>query len=180
VGNKKYIFAIDSHTMGEPTRAVIGGMKPIPGKTMVEKQGYLAANFDYIRTALMHESRGHSNMFGSIIMEPTNPRADFGIVFMDGSGYLNMCVHGTIGAVTVAIEMGLVEIMEPKKKITLETPAGLIFASAELEGGAVKSVKIENVPSFLYCKDTYIGLPEVGTIPADIAFGGNFSCFSQC
>jgi len=172
--NKKHIFAIDSHTMGEPTRVVIGGIKPIPGKTIVEKRGYLAANFDYIRTALMHEPRGHRNMFGSIILEPTDSRADLGIVFLDGAGYLNMCVHGTIGAITVAIEMGLIDGIEPTTKVTLETPAGLIFATAELEREVVKSVTIENVPSFLFCEDIRLDLPGVGTIPVDIAFGGNF------
>jgi proline racemase len=160
--------------MGEPTRVVIGGIKPIPGKTIVEKRGYLAANFDYIRTALMHEPRGHRNMFGSIILEPTDSRADLGIVFLDGAGYLNMCVHGTIGAITVAIEMGLIDGIEPTTKVTLETPAGLIFATAELEREVVKSVTIENVPSFLFCEDIRLDLPGVGTIPVDIAFGGNF------
>ena len=108
--SKTHIFAVDSHTMGEPTRVVIGGIKPIPGKTMADKREYLKTHFDPIRTALMLEPRGHHDMFGSILLEPTDPKADMGIVFMDGAGYMNMCGHGTIGAVTVALEMGLLEL----------------------------------------------------------------------
>jgi len=169
-----HLFAVDSHTMGEPTRVVIGGVKPIPGKTMAEKREYLKVHFDHIRTALMLEPRGHKDMFGSILMEPTDPQADLGIVFMDGTGYLNMCGHGTIGAVTVALEMGLLELKEPVTKVTFDTPSGLVFATAETEEGVVKNVRVENVPSFLYREDIQIDVPGIGRIPIDIAFGGNF------
>lgn len=172
--SRTHIFAVDSHTMGEPTRVVIGGIKPIPGKTMAEKREYLRAHFDHIRTALMLEPRGHNDMFGSILMEPTDPQADLGIVFMDGAGYMNMCGHGTIGAVTVALEMGLLELKEPVTKVTFDTPSGLVFATAETEEGAVKSVRVENVPSFLYREGCQIDVPGIGRIPIDIAFGGNF------
>ena len=171
---RKHIFSVDTHTMGEPTRVIIGGMRPIPGKTMAEKKDFLRDHLDHIRTALMLEPRGHNDMFGSILMDPTDSQADLGIVFMDAAGYLNMCGHGTIGAVTVALEMGLLELIEPVTKVTLDTPSGLVFASAETEGGLVKSVTLENVPSFLYREGIQIDLPEMGRIPVDIAFGGNF------
>jgi proline racemase len=181
VGNKEqpmksrtHIFAVDSHTMGEPTRVIIGGMRPIPGKTMADKRDYLKAQLDHIRTALMLEPRGHKDMFGSILLEPTHPQADLGIVFMDGTGYLNMCGHGTIGAVTVALEMGLLELKEPVTKVTFDTPPGLVFATAETEEGAVKNVRVENVPSFLFREDILVDVPGIGRIPIDIAFGGNF------
>lgn len=169
-----HLFAVDSHTMGEPTRVIIGGMRPIPGKTMAEKREYLKAHLDHIRTALMLEPRGHNDMFGSVLMEPTDPKADLGIIFMDGASYLNMCGHGTIGAVTVALEMGMLELKEPVTQVTLDTPAGLVLARAETEEGTVKGVRVENVPSFLYQTDIQIDVAGIGRIPVDIAFGGNF------
>jgi len=153
---------------------VIGGIRPIPGKTMAEKREYLKTHFDPIRTALMLEPRGHHDMFGSILLEPTDPNADMGIVFMDGAGYMNMCGHGTIGAVTVALEMGLLELKEPVTQVTFDTPSGLVFATAETEEGVVKNVRVENVPSFLYREGVEIDVAGIGRIPTDIAFGGNF------
>ncbi|MFS8542169.1 MAG: proline racemase family protein, partial [Tissierellales bacterium] len=100
----RYIHAIDSHTMGEPTRVVVGGVPNIPGKTLPEKKAYLEKHMDYLRRAIMHEPRGHNDMFGSILVQPVSDEADIGIIFMDGGGYLNMCGHGTIGASTIAIE----------------------------------------------------------------------------
>ena len=169
-----HIFAVDSHTMGEPTRVVIGGIRPIPGKTMADKREYLKTHLDHIRTALMLEPRGHKDMFGSILMEPSDPQADLGIVFMDGAGYLNMCGHGTIGAATVALEMGLLNVKEPFTKVTFDTPPGLVFAVVETGEGRVKSVSVENVPSFLYREGVLVDVPDIGRFPIDIAFGGNF------
>lgn len=172
----KEIIAVDSHTMGEATRVVISGFPYIRGNSMQEKKEYLIENFDYIRTAIMHEPRGHNDMFGSVIVPPINPEADFGIVFMDGGGYLNMCGHGTIGAMTIAVEMGLVEkIIEPITKIILETPAGLVKGEVLVEGGKAKEVSFKNVPSFLYKKDILVDVPEFGKkLKLDVAFGGSF------
>jgi proline racemase len=174
VKGRMHLFTVDSHTMGEPTRVVIGGMKPIPGKTMADKRESLKTHFDHIRTSLMLEPRGHKDMFGSILLEPTDPHADLGIVFMDGAGYLNMCGHGTIGAVTVALEMGILELTDPVTKVSFDTPSGLVIAMAETEGGSVKGVKVENVASFLFREGVQIDVPGFGRIPVDIAFGGNF------
>ena len=127
----KSLHAVDSHTMGESTRAIIGGLPVIPGKTMPEKKEYLEKHLDYIRTAVMHEPRGHKDMFGSIITAPTVPEADLGIIFMDSGGYLNMCGHGTIGAATIAVETGMVEVTEPTTDIVLEAPAGLVKAKVK-------------------------------------------------
>jgi len=170
----KSIHAIDSHTMGEATRVVIGGIPNIPGKTMPEKKAYLENNMDYIRTAIMHEPRGHNDMFGSIITQPISDEADLGIIFMDGGGYLNMCGHGTIGATTVAVETGMVPMVEPVTELTLEAPAGLIRARAHIENKKVKEVSFVNVPSFLYKQDVKIQVPELGEIVLDISFGGSF------
>lgn len=170
----RLIYAVDSHTMGEPTRVVIGGVPYIPGKTMAEKKEYLEKNMDHLRTALMHEPRGHRDMFGSIITSPVNPEADFGIIFMDGGGYLNMCGHGSIGAVTVAIETGIVKSAEPITYVKFDTPAGLVQARAEVKDNVVKSVTVRNVPAFLYKADAEIDVPGIGKVKTDIAFGGSF------
>lgn len=168
------IYAIDSHTMGEPTRIVTGGIPNIKGNTMAEKKTYLEENLDYLRTAIMLEPRGHNDMFGSIITQPTNDEADFGIIFMDGGGYLNMCGHGSIGAVTAAIETGMVDKKEPITKVVMDTPAGIVRAEAKVENDRVKEVSIVNVPAFLYKRDLQIEMPEIGTITFDISFGGSF------
>lgn len=171
---KKSIHAIDSHTMGEPTRIITSGIPKIPGKTIADKKEYLEKNLDYIRTAVMNEPRGHNDMFGSILMEPVSEEADFGIVFMDGGGYLNMCGHGSIGASTAIVETGMVEVTEPITKVVLESPAGLIRADVRVENGIVKESTITNVPSFLYKSDLRINVPTIGEINLDIAFGGSF------
>lgn len=170
----KIISAVDSHTAGEPTRIVVSGIPNIPGKTMPEKKAYLEKHMDYIRKSIMHEPRGHKDMFGSIITAPTMDNADLGIIFMDGGGYLNMCGHGSMGAATVAVETGMVPAIEPITKIAIEAPAGLIEARVSLEDGVVNSVTIQNVPSFLYKEDAEIDVPGIGKITLDVAFGGSF------
>lgn len=168
------IIAVDSHTMGEPTRVVIGGIPHIPGKNMPEKKQYLEEHMDHLRRALMLEPRGHDDMFGSIITSPTMPEADLGIIFMDTGGYLNMCGHGTIGAATVAVEMGLVEVKEPETHVVLEAPAGLVKARVRVENGKAKGVTFQNVPSFLFKEGIELEIHPYGKIRADIAFGGSF------
>ncbi len=170
----KSIHAIDSHTVGEPTRIITSGIPKIPGKTMAEKKQYLENNLDYIRTAVMNEPRGHNDMFGSILMEPVSEKANFGIVFMDGGGYLNMCGHGSIGAASAIVETGMVDVVEPITKVVLEAPAGLIEADVRVENDVVKEATITNVPSFLYKSDVQIYVPNVGMVTLDIAFGGSF------
>lgn len=170
----KSINAVDSHTMGEPTRIITGGIPKIPGKTMADKKDYLEKHMDEVRTAVMHEPRGHNDMFGSIITAPVNDEADFGIIFMDGGGYLNMCGHGSIGAVTVAIETGMVPMVEPVTHVVMDTPAGIVKAQASVINGKVKEVSIVNVPAFLYKRDVKVSVPELGEITFDIAFGGSF------
>ena len=168
------IHAVDSHTMGEPTRVVVGGVPQIPGKTMPEKKKYLEDHLDYLRTAIMLEPRGHNDMFGSIVTTACNPEADFGIIFMDGGGYLNMCGHGSIGAATVAVETGIVPMKEPVTEVNMEARAGLIRAKVQVKNEKVQEVSIVNVPAFLYKADQQIDLPGYGKITFDISFGGSF------
>jgi proline racemase len=170
----RMINAVDSHTMGEPTRIITGGVPVIPGNTMPEKKEYLEKHLDYLRTAIMLEPRGHNDMFGSIITAPTMPEADLGIIFMDGGGYLNMCGHGSIGAATVIVETGMIPMVEPYTNLTLEAPAGLVKAKVKVENGRVKEVSIANVPSFLYKENVELDVPELGRITFDISFGGSF------
>ena len=170
----KSIHAVDSHTAGEATRVVVGGVPKIPGKSMPEKKQWLEDNLDYLRTAIMLEPRGHKDMFGSILTQPTVDEADYGIIFMDGGGYLNMCGHGTIGAMTVAVETGMVPVTEPVTKVVQEAPAGLIHGQVFVEDGKAKKVSFTNVPAFLYKRDQEVELPGYGKIRFDISFGGSF------
>lgn len=168
------IHAIDTHTMGEPTRIITGGVPKIPGDSMAAKRAYMEAHDDRLRTALMFEPRGHNDMFGAIITEPCDKEADFGIIFMDGGGYLNMCGHGSIGAMTVAVETGMVAAVEPVTHILMEAPAGLIRGEVRVDQGRVREVSFANVPSFMYRSDVSVQVPGLGRILVDIAYGGNF------
>jgi len=166
------IHTVDTHTAGEPTRVVVAGLPFLRG-TMAEKRHQLQEEFDYIRTALMHEPRGHSDMFGAVLMEPAHAEADFGVVFMDTGGYLAMCGHGSIGVAVTALTTGLVPREEPTTDLLMDTPAGLVRARAHVKDGQVRGVAVENVPAFLYCRDLEVETAS-GTVRLDISFGGNF------
>lgn len=170
-----HVLTVDSHVMGEPLRAVIGGLPFLKGSSIAEKKEYFARNLDHIRSALILEPRGHDNMFGAVLCEPVNTKADAGVFFMHSDGYLNMCGHGTIGAVTTIIEMGLLpRKTERLTELILETPAGLIYARALVEEGKVKAVTFRNIPSFVLYNNMKVTLPDIGDICVDIAYGGNF------
>ncbi len=171
---EKCIFAVDTHTAGEPTRIVIGGLGMIPGDTILEKKQYLERELDSLRIMLMHEPRGHRDMFGAVILPPCDPRADAGIVFMHSGAYQEMCGHGCIGAVTALLELGIVKGREGRNTVVLDTPVGLVHAEAEMGCGHVTCVYIQNVPSFLYREGLEVELPSYGMLPVSIAFGGNF------
>jgi proline racemase len=157
-----------------PTRVVTSGFGQIPGKTMFEKKQYVEQHLDHLRTLLMFEPRGHGSMSGSILLPPTDSEADLGVVFIEVSGCLPMCGHGTIGTCTVAVETGIVKAVEPVTYLKLDTPAGRVTAEAFVQNGRVKKVKIRNVPAFLYRKDAQVDVPRLGKLTLDIAFGGNF------
>ena len=164
---------VDSHTVGEFCRIVIGGFPEPEGTTMIEKKKWMEDNYDHVRTALMFEPRGHHDMFGAFLCEPVNKEADFGVMFMDTGGYLNMCGHCTIGAVTVAVEAGLVESKEGENEVVLEAPAGLIRTKAIVKDGKVESVTLTNVPSFVYKENQKITV-DGKEIEFTISFGGSF------
>lgn len=170
---KKTFFCIDSHTCGCPVRLVAGGGPVLRGNSMMERRLHFMEEYDWIRKGLMFEPRGHDMMSGSILYPPTDPNNDTGVLYIETSGCLPMCGHGTIGTVTLAIEEGLV-IPKVPGKLRLETPAGLILIDYVQEGPKVKTVKLTNVKSFLYKEALTVMCPDLGEIVADVAYGGNF------
>jgi proline racemase len=168
------ISAIDTHTSGEPTRIVLSGLPPIEGNTMTKKKQYMMEHLDHFRTLLMHEPRGHRDMFGAIITPPTTDRGQYGLLFVHNSGYLDMCGHGIIGVTTALIETGMISKKEPDTIATFDTPAGLIESHARIECGRVTEVTLSNVPSFLYADAVELELTGIGKIAVDVSFGGNF------
>ncbi|GAA1167622.1 proline racemase family protein [Streptomyces hebeiensis] len=166
--------AVDSHTEGMPTRVVTGGIGVIPGATMNERRLYFAEHLDHIRRLLVNEPRGHSAMSGAILQPPTRPDADFGVVYIEVSGCLPMCGHGTIGVATVLVETGMVEVVAPVTTIRLDTPAGLVVANVAVKDGHAESVTLENVPAYCDRLDETIEVPGLGEVRYSLAFGGNF------
>ena len=165
------IRTIDAHTMGEAARIVIDGIPEIHGNSMMQKKKGMQSEMDHIRKLLMHEPRGHLNMFGAILTEPCNPECSLGVLFMDSGGYLNMCGHGTIAAVTIAIDQGLIEKQDT---ILLDTPSGVVECHIVYENDKVKEVSFINVPAFLLKKNVSVLVDGVGQVYMDIAFGGSF------
>jgi len=170
----KHTFScIDAHTCGNPVRVVSGGGPQLAGASMSDRRQHFLAEFDWIRTGLMFEPRGHDMMSGSILYPPTRADCDVGILFIETSGCLPMCGHGTIGTVTVAVENGLVRPKTPGV-LRLETPAGLVVAEYNQVGEYVESVRLTNVPAFLHSEALEIDCPDLGMINVDVAYGGNF------
>ena len=170
----KHIFqCIDAHTCGNPVRVVVKGGPDLDGSSMMEKRLHFIKEYDWIRTGLMFEPRGHDMMSGSILYPPNDPANDIGILFIETSGCLPMCGHGTIGTVTVMIEHGLIEPKQPGK-LRLETPAGLVVAEFGMNGAHVDTVKITNVPSFQHSTGLEAHCDALGNLKVDVAYGGNF------
>ncbi len=170
---KKTFSCIDAHTCGNPVRVVAGGGPLLRGNSMMERRLHFLAEYDWIRKGLMFEPRGHDMMSGSILYPPIDEANDIGVLYIETSGCLPMCGHGTIGTVTIAIEEGLV-IPKVSGKLRLETPAGLVLIDYVQEGKKVKSVKLTNVKSFLHSENLTIESPDLGTLTLDVAYGGNF------
>ena len=172
----RLITAVDSHTEGMPTRVVTGGVGVLPGATMNERRRHVQQHRDDLRTFLVCEPRGHAAMSGAILQPPTRPDADFGVLYIEASGLLPMCGHGTIGVATVLVETGMVEVTEPETVICLDTPAGLVVARVAVADGRAQHVTIENVPSFCERLDATVPVPALGieALRYSLAFGGNY------
>ena len=169
----KTFFCIDAHTCGNPVRLVAGGGPILHGANMSEKRQHFLREYDWIRKGLMFGPRGHDMMSGSILYPPSDPANDVGVLFIETSGCLPMCGHGTIGTVTIAIEHGLVTPKIPGK-LRLETPAGIVSIEYKQEGKKVKSVKLRNVPAYLASENIVAECPDLGELKMDVAYGGNF------
>jgi len=166
-------FCIDGHTCGNPVRVVTGGGPQLDGTTMLERRAHFLAEYDWIRTGLMFEPRGHDMMSGAILYPSTRDDCDIAFLFIETSGCLPMCGHGTIGTVTMAIENGLVSPREPGV-LAIDTPAGRIIARYEMKGRKVTEVRLTNVPAFLHSTGIKTYCEGLGEITLDVAYGGNF------
>ena len=164
---------VDGHTAGNPVRLVIEGAPPLDGDSMSARRQDFIARYDWIRTGLCFEPRGHDMMSGGFLYPPTTPDADVGILFIETSGCLPMCGHGTIGIITFALEHGLIAPRTPGK-VVAEVPAGVIELDVVQDSGRVRSVRIRNVASYLDRQGIEIDVPEFGPLTVDVAYGGNF------
>ena len=171
----RVISTLDMHAAGEPLRIITGGMPELPGNSILERRRYMREHYDYIRRALMWEPRGHYDMYGCVLTPAVTPEAHLGVLFLHNEGYSTMCGHGTIALVTALLETGAIQASGQATPVNLDTPAGLVRATAYLDGdGHVERVSFLNVPSFLYARDIALEVPGYGPVIADIAYGGAF------
>lgn len=169
----KTFFCVDAHTCGNPVRLVAGGGPTLTGANMSEKRQHFLKEYDWIRTGLMFEPRGHDMMSGSILYPPHDPANDVAVLFIETSGCLPMCGHGTIGTITIALEEGLIQPKTPGI-VRMEAPAGLILIEYVQQGDKIKSVKLRNVPAYLAAEGIEVECPGLGLLKMDVAYGGNY------
>ena len=173
------LMTIDSHTAGEPTRLIVGGVKPLPGKTLKEKRLHFMENLDHIRLQLTREPRGHRGMLAALLTEPTSQGADIGLIYMDARRYPYLCGHATIGAVTTLMDSGVLKARGPETAVVVDTPSGPMQAIAHMKDGKVESVAIQMVPSFVYKTNETLNVPDLGKILVDtVCVGGFFAMVS--
>ncbi len=170
---ERLFTTVDTHTGGQPTRTVTGGLPAIPGASVAEKMIHLRDHMDWVRTALMFEPRGSAIMSGVVLTEPCHPEADIGAIFIETTGYLPMCGHDTIGVCTMLVETGMVAVTEPETVIRLDTPGGLVRVRVQVENRRAREVSFRNVPSFVMARDLEVTLADFGPVRLDVAYGGN-------
>jgi len=173
------IRTIDLHTGGEPLRVFIDGLPEIPGDTILKKRRYFRDNLDFIRTGTMWEPRGHADMYGAVVTDPTTPDGDFGTFFLHNEGYSTMCGHAMIALVTLMLDTGIIKHNEKDPIIRIDAPPGRITAKAKMNNGKVQEVRFLNVPSFVLLLDKKVDVPGIGKIRFDVAFGGAFYAFVE-
>jgi trans-L-3-hydroxyproline dehydratase len=172
---KIVLTTIDAHAAGEPLRIITGGLPDVPGRSILQRRRWMRANLDHLRRALMWEPRGHADMYGCVVLPPATPEADLGVLFLHNEGYSTMCGHGVIALVTALFETGALPAAGPQTSVAIDTPAGLVRATAHLgAAGKVERVSFRNVPSFAYRRDLALDVPGWGTVVVDIGFGGAF------
>ena len=170
----RIVSTIDSHTAGEPTRLVVGGLPPLRGATMAEKMIYARNELDGLRGLLMLEPRGRQDMYGALLTTSSDPEADFGLIFMNTQQYTTMCGHAVMGAATTVVETGMVEAVEPETTVVFDTPVGLVHTRARIEEGRVREVSFDNTPVFVYQLDARLSVPGLGELRMDIVYSGGF------
>ena len=166
----------DMHTGGEPLRIITSGYPPLPRGTILEKRAYVRDNLDHLRKILMHEPRGHHDMYGALLVDPDLPGADMAVLFMHNEGYSTMCGHAIIALGRYAVDKGLVAAKEPVTRVNIECPCGMVIADVEVENGKAGNVSFESVPAFLFAGDVELDLADFGPVMFDIAYGGAFYC----
>eukprot|EP01083_Nonionella_stella_P272179 922783_1 len=172
--NNIEIATVEMHTGGEPLRIVTSGYPPIKGKTILEKRKYLRNNLDHIRKFLMFEPRGHSDMYGAILVEPDLAEADIAVCFMHNEGYSTMCGHAVIGLGRYAVDRKLVKAVEPETKVVIQCPCGLVTAYVSVRDGKSGAVRFTSVPSFAFELNVAVGTERFGEIRVDVGYGGAF------
>lgn len=165
---------VDMHTGGEPVRIVVSGYPDLPRGGILEKRAYVRDHLDHLRRMLMFEPRGHSDMYGALLVEPNLPGADIAVLFMHNEGYSTMCGHAVIALGRYAIDQGLVSAKEPMTTVNIECPCGMVVATVDVLDGKAGAVSFESVPSFLFAADRTVQVPGFGAIRFDVAYGGAF------
>lgn len=171
---KHYINCIDAHTCGEPLRIITSGLPPIEGDTILEKREFVLKHYDYLRKMMMLEPRGHSGMYGCIIVPPVTEDGDFGVLFTHNEGLSSMCGHGIIAVTKVAIETGMIPAENGVKVVKIDSPAGRITAYADLKDGKVEQVRFQNVPCFVYEKNVKVDVDGIGEVTGEVVYCGAF------
>ncbi|MFP3951856.1 MAG: proline racemase family protein [Candidatus Bathyarchaeia archaeon] len=172
----RYLSCIDTHSSGESTRVLIGGIPKLKGENMKEKQAYFKEHYDHLRPTMLKEPRGFSGLLGAVITEPCDPEADVGVIYLWTDGYFSACGDSTYSCSAALVNTGMVEIDEPVTEITFDTVAGLVNTRVKVEDGEAKEIAMRGVPSYYY--DTKIfDIPQIGEVEADIAYGGLWYAF---
>ena len=174
------LTSVDMHTGGEPLRIITSGYPALPKGTILEKRAYVRDHLDHLRKRLMFEPRGHFDMYGALLVEPDLPGADLAVLFMHNEGYSTMCGHAVIALGRYAIDVGLVEPVEPVTVVNIECPCGMVTASVEVADGKAGAVSFDSVPAFLFAGDLKTKVPGYGEIAFDIGYGGAFYALADC
>jgi len=173
------ILVLDMHTGGEPVRVIRGGYPPVLGDTILAKRRYAREHLDHLRRMLMFEPRGHADMYGALLVQPTLPAADLAVLFMHNEGYSTMCGHATIALGRYAVDQGLVPRVEPVTEVGIECPCGLVRVYVEVAGGVTGRVSFDSVPAFLLAEQVQVDVPGIGPVRADISYGGAFYALAE-
>jgi trans-L-3-hydroxyproline dehydratase len=168
------IHVLDMHTGGEPVRVIRGGYPPVPGDSILAKRRYAREHLDHLRRMLMFEPRGHYDMYGALLVQPSLPGADLAVLFMHNEGYSTMCGHATIALGRYAVDYGLVPKVEPVTRIGLECPCGLVQVEVDVDAGRTGRVRFASVPAFLLHRQVPVTVPGVGPVLTDVSYGGAF------